>query len=87
MSLDPCLATECPACRSTRIVHGELRTDQSGHDVGNVAFFLPSTRTRFFLVSEPCVYPEGRACACLECGLLWSRVSPEKVAKLKQKYG
>lgn len=81
------MTSTCPHCHSPRIVHGELRTDASGHDVGSAAFHLPATRDKFFLFSEPCVYPEDPVTVCLECGLLWTRVDPKEVRRLHEKYG
>jgi hypothetical protein len=81
------MKASCPSCQSTETVSGELRTDASGHDVGHVGFFLPSTRGRFFLVSEPCVYPDTATTVCLQCGLLWSQVDPKEIRRLHEKYG
>ena len=81
------MITQCPNCKSQEIVGGELRTDQPGHDVGSPAFYVKTTRSKFFLLSEPCVYTDKSVTICLNCGLLWTHVDSEKAKKLHQKHG
>ena len=78
--------TQCPNCKSQEIVEGELRGDQPT-EAGSPAFYVKTTRSKFFWTTEPCVYPDKSATICLSCGLLWTHVDCEKAKKLHQKHG
>jgi len=81
------MTAACPQCQSLQVVTGQLRPSTAAHDVGAVAFYLPSTKWKFFLISEPCVFPDEHASVCLACGLLWTRVDPREVQRLNKKHG
>ena len=77
------MTTTCPRCQSERIVTGELRASE-----GQPAFYPQPTRTRWFsLFWKPSVVVEEWSKVCLDCGLFWSRVDPQRIQELHSKYG
>lgn len=77
--------TACPDCGSLRVVAGRC-LGQADYGLGQV--FRPSGLKLFKLsLTSSDVPASGRFQTCLDCGLLWNRLDPNKVKKTIQALG
>ena len=72
--------TGCPQCGSERLVLGATTTDTPA--------FRPQG-LRFFCVTVSDLKPKQgkKVVACLDCGLLWSALDPDRLVSLMTKKG
>jgi hypothetical protein len=74
----------CPGCGEALLASGDcvpnLRIDRA-------ARFEPDGMRSFPLRFQRGIPLQGRFTACLSCGLVWARVSPDELQVLVQRHG
>lgn len=74
----------CPQCKSYRTIPGIVK--QPEISIRRTRFVPDAAAGQFFWVSTPAIAVPGRACVCLDCGLLWSSVDPDEANRKFEKF-
>ncbi|MDF7809648.1 hypothetical protein P4E94_19575 [Pontiellaceae bacterium B12219] len=75
----------CPSCQSQKTVSGRF-LDQAS--LGVTPMFRPDGLKAFSMVGTDVRVPNGNKFnSCLDCGLLWAKVDPDKLKKVITKHG
>ena len=72
---------DCLKCKSNRIAKGRIENFESAQP----AIFRPGEQKTFALTITGGTQLEEEAFACLDCGLVWSSTSPEKLVAFIRK--
>ena len=75
--------TKCPSCNSNRVIQGRY-IDLAGLSSGH-AFRPKELRNLAFTGTDIRIKNADRFMACLDCGLLWSKIDTTKLVKVLSK--
>lgn len=91
------MANTCPQCKSDKVVTGSYKQAVGyRYDYGGGLIFRPHKQRILMRMLSPNLHVSDPIYACVECGLVWSRVDPARLkeaiaiagkAELKQPLG